>query len=116
MKLDYEQQCYRQSEMIVRARLERLQKSIEEATKPTSPQPVEEATGPTSRRQLKGERHRFVRRPSSGNHRTSNVWIASYLGYPALGGPYYRYRYFGRGYTYWQPPYAYHPYRYWAWR
>jgi hypothetical protein len=104
MKLDYEQQCYRQSEMIVRTRLEQLQKAIEEAT------------APTNRRQLKEERHTFVRHPSSGKYRTSNVWTASYLGYPALGGPYYRYRYFGRVYTYWRPPYAYHPYRYWAWR
>jgi hypothetical protein len=34
-KLDYEQQCYRHSEMIVRARLRQLQDSVEEATKPT---------------------------------------------------------------------------------
>ena len=61
MKLDYEQQCYRQSEMIVRARLDQLQKTIEEATKPTSHQPVEEATAPTNRRQLRGECHTFVR-------------------------------------------------------
>jgi hypothetical protein len=106
MKLDYEQQCYRQSEMIVRTRLEQLQKSIEEATKPTSRRPVEKAPMPTSRRELKGERHTFVRHASSGNHRTSDhpvVWTTSYPGYPALGGSYYRYRYFGCGYTYWRP-------------
>src|SRR5438270_1158831 len=33
IKLDYEQQCYRQSEMIVRTRLEQLQNSVEEASK-----------------------------------------------------------------------------------
>jgi hypothetical protein len=71
MKLDYEQQCYRQSEMIVRTRLEQLQKSVEEATKPTSRQSVDEATKPTSRRKLKGKRHKFVRHPGSRNHRTS---------------------------------------------
>ena len=124
MKLDYEEQCYRQSEMIVRTRLEQLQKSIEKATKPTSRQPIvkptsrqpvvetttptsrqpiEEATTPTSRREPKGERHTFVRDPSSGNHRTSDhpvVRTASYLGHPALAGPYYRYRYFAGGYRY----------------
>ena len=112
MKLDYEEQCYRQSEMIVRTRLEQLQKSIEKATKPTSRQPivkptsrqpVVETTTPTSRREPKGERHTFVRDPSSGNHRTSDhpvVRTASYLGHPALGGPYYRYRYFAGGYRY----------------
>ena len=121
MKLDYEEQCYRQSEMIVRTRLEQLQKSIGKATKPTSRQPIvkptsrqpvvetttptsrqpiEEATTPTSRREPKGERHTFVRHSSSGKHRTSVVRTASHLGYPALGGPYYRSRYFGRGYTY----------------
>ena len=82
MKLDYEEQCYRQSEMIVRTRLEQLQKSIEKATKPTSRQPivkptsrqpVVETTTPTSRREPKGERHTFVRDPSSGNHRTSDT-------------------------------------------
>jgi hypothetical protein len=36
MKLDYEQQCYRHSEMIVRARLQQLQSSVQEATKPSS--------------------------------------------------------------------------------
>ena len=36
MKLDYEQQCYRQSEMIVRTRLQQLQNSVEEASKLTS--------------------------------------------------------------------------------
>ena len=30
MKLDYEQQCYRQSELIARTRLQQLQKSVEE--------------------------------------------------------------------------------------
>jgi hypothetical protein len=30
MKLDYEQQCYRQAEMIARARLEKLQDSVGE--------------------------------------------------------------------------------------
>ena len=34
MKLDYEQQCYRHSEMIVRARLQQLQNSVQEATPP----------------------------------------------------------------------------------
>jgi hypothetical protein len=29
------------------------------------------------------------------------------LGYPALGGPYYRYRYGGRSYAYWGGGYAY---------
>src|SRR5215471_413336 len=80
MKLDYEQQCYRQSEMIVRTRLEQLQKSVEEATKPASRRNLNE-----------GERHTFVRHPGSGNHRTrdhSVVRTASHLGYPApsLGG------------------------------
>jgi hypothetical protein len=106
MKLDYERQCYRHSEMIVRMRLDQLQKSIEETTrptsrqpvvettKPTSRQPVVETTEPTSRREPKGERHTFVLHPSSGNHRTRDhpvVRAASYLGYPALGGPHYRY-------------------------
>jgi hypothetical protein len=44
-------------------------------------------------------------------------------GYPALNGPYYPYRYWGRGYAYWglpymywpPRPYAYHPYRYRGW-
>jgi hypothetical protein len=36
MKLDYEQQCYRHSEMFVRTRLEQLQRAVEEETKPTS--------------------------------------------------------------------------------
>jgi hypothetical protein len=148
MKLDYEEQCYRHSEMIARTCLEQLQKSIEEATTPTSRQPVvetttpasrqpieeattptsrqpieeattptsrqpvvetttptsrqpiEEATTPTSRREPKGERHTFVRHSSSGKHRTSVVRTASHLGYPTLGGAYYRSRYFGRGYKY----------------
>jgi hypothetical protein len=30
MKLDYERQCYRQSEFILRARMERLQKAVVE--------------------------------------------------------------------------------------
>jgi len=43
MKLDYEQQCYRQAEFIVRARLQQLQDSVGETIKtirqddPTSP-------------------------------------------------------------------------------
>jgi hypothetical protein len=109
MKLDYEQQCYRQSEMIVRSRLGQLQKSVEEVTKPAN------------RRNLaEGERHRFVRHPGSGTHRTRGhpvvrtashhrtsghpvVRTASYLGYPALGAP------FGRSYAYWRPRhYAYY--------
>jgi hypothetical protein len=119
MKLDYEQQCYRHSEMIVRTRLDQLQKFIEEATKPTSRQPVVkptsrqpvkptsrqpvvETTTATSRREPKEERHTFVRDRSSGNHRTIDhpVVRTASSGYPALRGPYYRYRYFGRGYTY----------------
>jgi hypothetical protein len=36
MKLDYEQQCYRHSEMILRARLQQLQNSVWEQTKPSS--------------------------------------------------------------------------------
>jgi hypothetical protein len=36
MKLDYEQQCYRQSETIVRTRLQLLQNSVEAASKPAS--------------------------------------------------------------------------------
>jgi hypothetical protein len=36
VKLDYEQQCYRHSEMIVRARLQQLQNSVREQTKPSS--------------------------------------------------------------------------------
>jgi len=36
MKLDYEQQCYRHSEMIVRMRLQQLQNSLEDANKATS--------------------------------------------------------------------------------
>jgi hypothetical protein len=36
MKLDYEEQCCRHSEMIVRARLQQLQNSVQEATKPAS--------------------------------------------------------------------------------
>jgi hypothetical protein len=36
MKLDYEQQCYRHSEMIVRMRLQQLQNSLEDATKAAS--------------------------------------------------------------------------------
>ena len=131
VKLDYEQQCYRHSEMIVRARLEQLQKAVEagtnpagrrsiaETTKHTNRQSVEEATNPISRRSLKGKRHRFAGRSGSGNHRTTGhtvVWTASHLGYPALGRPYYRYRYWGRGYAYWRPrTYAYcaNRYRYW---
>ena len=78
--------------------VDQLQKSIEETTTPTSRQPVEETTTPTSRRELKGERHTFVRHPGSGNDRTSDH---------AVGGSYYHYRYFGRGYTYWRPlPYT----------
>ena len=143
MKLDYEQQCYRHPEMIVRARLEQLQKAVEagtnpasrqtiaettkptsrqsiaETTKPTNRQSVEEATNPISRRRLKGKRHRFAGRSGSGNHRTTGrtvVWTASYLGYPVLGRPYYRYTYWGRGYAYWRPrAYAYYAYRYRYW-
>ena len=33
MKLDYEQQCYRQAEFIVRARLQQLQDSVDETIK-----------------------------------------------------------------------------------
>ena len=78
--------------------VDQLQKSIEETTTPTSRQPVEETTTPTSRRELKGKRHTFVRHPGSGNERTSDH---------AVGGSYYHYRYFGRGYTYWRPlPYT----------
>jgi hypothetical protein len=36
MILDYEQQCYRHSEMIVQARLQQLQNSVQEQTKPSS--------------------------------------------------------------------------------
>ncbi|HEY7299104.1 MAG TPA: hypothetical protein VH684_14460 [Xanthobacteraceae bacterium] len=44
-------------------------------------------------------------------------------GYPAFWGPYYPYRYWGRGYAYWGPayphwrpgPYAYRRYRYRPW-
>ena len=36
MKLDYEQQCYRHSEMIVRMRLQQLQNTLEDATKATT--------------------------------------------------------------------------------
>ena len=130
MKLDYEQQCYRHPEMIVRARLEQLQKAVEgtnpasrqsiaETTKPTNRQSVEEATNSISRRRLKGKRHRFAGRSGSGNHRTTGhtmVWTASYLGYPVLGRSYYRYRYWGRGYAYWRPrAYAYYAYRYRYW-
>ena len=102
VKLDYEQQCYRQSEMIARTRLGELQKS------------VEEATNPANRRNLnEGERHPFVRHAGSDNHRTRGhpvVRTASHFGFPALGGAYYRYRYFGRSYAYWQPRhYAYYP-------
>jgi hypothetical protein len=108
MKLDYEQQSYRHSEMIVRTRLEQLQKSVEEATKPASRRDLDE-----------GERQTFVSHPGSGNHRASGhtaARTASYLGYPALGGPYYHYRYFGRSYAYWQPRhYAYYAYRHRRW-
>jgi hypothetical protein len=34
MKLDYEQQCYRHSEMIVRERVQQLQNAVQETTKP----------------------------------------------------------------------------------
>ncbi len=33
MKLDYERQCYRQAEMIVRNRLQRLQGAVDETIK-----------------------------------------------------------------------------------
>ena len=36
MKLDYEQQCYRHSEIIVRMRLQQLQNTLEDATKATT--------------------------------------------------------------------------------
>ena len=108
MKLDYEQQCYRQSEIIVRTRLGQLQKSVEEAIKPANRRNLNE-----------GERDTYVRHAGSGNHRTRGhtvVRTASYLGYPALGGPYYRYKFFGRSYAYWQPRhYAYHAYRHRRW-
>jgi hypothetical protein len=100
MKLDYEQQCYRQSEIIVRTRLGQLQKSVEEAIKPANRRNLNE-----------GERDTYVRHAGSGNHRTRGhtvVRTASHVGYPALGGAYHRYRYFGRSYAYWQP----HYYRY----
>ena len=59
MKLDYEQQCYRQAESNTRTRLQQLQNSISDATKSTS------------RRKVKGKRHKYVRHPGSGNHRAS---------------------------------------------
>ena len=59
IKLDYEQQCYRQAETITRARLQQLQDSISDASKPTN------------RRKLKGKRHKYVRHPGSGNHGAS---------------------------------------------
>jgi hypothetical protein len=36
MKLDYEQQCYRQAEFIVRARLNQLQESVDETVRAAS--------------------------------------------------------------------------------
>ena len=59
IKLDYEQQCYRQAESITRTRLQQLQNSISDATKSTS------------RRKVTGKRHKYVRHPGSGNHRAS---------------------------------------------
>jgi hypothetical protein len=57
IKLDYEQRCYRHAEATTRTRLQQLQNSISDATKPTS------------RRKVKGKRHKYVRHPGSGNHR-----------------------------------------------
>jgi hypothetical protein len=60
IKLDYEQQCYRQAESITQTSLQQLQNSISDATKPTS------------RHQVKGKRHKYVRHPGSGKHRASS--------------------------------------------
>jgi len=46
MKLDYEQQCFRQAETNVRGRLDRLQDSVEETI-----QAVKQREGAASRRQ-----------------------------------------------------------------
>ena len=59
IKLDYEQQCYRQAESITRARLQQLQNFISDASKPTN------------RLKLKGKRHKYVRHPGSGSHGAS---------------------------------------------
>jgi hypothetical protein len=59
IKLDYEQQCYRQAESITQTRLEQLKNSISDATEPTS------------RRKVKGKRHKYVRHTGSGKHRAS---------------------------------------------
>jgi hypothetical protein len=59
IKLDYEQQCYRQAESISQTRLQQLQNSVSDATKPTS------------RRKGKGKRHKYVRHPGSDKNRAS---------------------------------------------
>jgi hypothetical protein len=52
MKLDYEQQCYRHSEMIVRARLEQLQKAVEAGTNPAGRRSIAETTKHTNRQSV----------------------------------------------------------------